>query len=103
MRQLVPAGAAQTDDRGEYRVWGLNPGEYYVSAIARNPRRPGRPRVRGAGGTGRARRLSSRGGVARSRPPTGPDDLAQEAYAPTYFPGVSSAGRGARGDDRSGG
>lgn len=32
-RQLVAAGTAQTDDRGEYRVWGLNPGEYYISAI----------------------------------------------------------------------
>ena len=35
-RQLVPAGAAQSDDRGEYRVWSLNPGEYYVTAIAPN-------------------------------------------------------------------
>src|SRR5262245_34093719 len=35
-RQLVPAGTAQTDDRGEYRVWGLNPGDYYVSAVIRN-------------------------------------------------------------------
>jgi carboxypeptidase family protein len=34
-RQLVPAGTAQTDDQGAYRVWGLNPGEYYVSAQAR--------------------------------------------------------------------
>jgi len=35
-RQLVPAGTAQTDDQGAFRVWGLNPGEYYVSAISRN-------------------------------------------------------------------
>jgi protocatechuate 3,4-dioxygenase beta subunit len=35
-RQLVAAGAAQTDDRGQYRVWGLNPGEYYISAVAPN-------------------------------------------------------------------
>jgi hypothetical protein len=47
-RRLTPAGQAQTDDRGVYRVWGLNPGDYYVSAVARNegpvdaefPRRP---------------------------------------------------------------
>ena len=25
-RQLVPAGNGQTDDRGQYRIWGLNPG-----------------------------------------------------------------------------
>ena len=35
-RRLMPVGADQTDDRGQYRVWGLNPGEYYVSAIGRN-------------------------------------------------------------------
>src|SRR6185503_575740 len=35
-RQLVPAGTAQTDDEGTFRVWGLNPGDYYVSAITRN-------------------------------------------------------------------
>ena len=35
-RQLMPAGNGQTDDRGQYRVWGLNPGEYYVSAAAPN-------------------------------------------------------------------
>ena len=33
-RQLVPAGLGQSDDRGEYRIWGLNPGEYFVSAVA---------------------------------------------------------------------
>src|SRR5262245_34795627 len=35
-RQLLPAGNAQTDDQGAFRVWGLNPGEYYVSAVSRN-------------------------------------------------------------------
>ena len=35
-RRLTPAGTAQTDDKGQYRVWGLMPGDYYVSASARN-------------------------------------------------------------------
>jgi hypothetical protein len=35
-RRLMPAGNGQTDDRGEYRVWGLNPGDYYVSAVMPN-------------------------------------------------------------------
>ena len=35
-RRLVPAGGAQTDDRGQYRVWGLNPGDYFVSAVMPN-------------------------------------------------------------------
>src|SRR4029077_16316401 len=42
-RRLVPAGQAQTDDRGIYRVWGLNPGDYYVSAVARNEGGRGAP------------------------------------------------------------
>src|SRR5206468_5450232 len=33
-RQLSPAGGDQTDDRGQYRVFGLPPGDYYVSATA---------------------------------------------------------------------
>lgn len=35
-RALVAAGTANTDDRGIYRVFGLMPGEYIVSATARN-------------------------------------------------------------------
>src|SRR5919197_3501676 len=31
-RRLSPAGGDQSDDRGQYRVFGLPPGEYYVSA-----------------------------------------------------------------------
>ena len=35
-RTLQSAGQAQSDDRGFYRVWGLQPGEYLVSAVPRN-------------------------------------------------------------------
>ena len=35
-RQMVPAGNGQTDDSRAYRIWGLNPGETYVSAVAPN-------------------------------------------------------------------
>jgi len=35
-RQLVPAGGAQSDDQGSFRVWGLSPGEYYLNATAQN-------------------------------------------------------------------
>ena len=31
--QLVPVSLAQTDDRGQYRIFGLKPGEYYIQAI----------------------------------------------------------------------
>ena len=35
-RTLQSAGQDQTDDRGMYRIYGLQPGEYIVSAVPRN-------------------------------------------------------------------
>src|SRR6185503_1762361 len=51
-RRLTPAGNAQTDDKGQYRVWGLMPGDYYVSAVARSVGGRGGPFGRGGGGRG---------------------------------------------------
>jgi hypothetical protein len=87
-RQLVPAGNAQSDDQGSFRIWGLNPGEYYVSAVARNFNVG--PAGRGGPGGGRG---GTRPGFIT--PPAGsadtsPDGDLQKAYAPTYFPGVGS-------------
>jgi carboxypeptidase family protein len=96
-RRLTPAGNGQTDDRGQYRVWGLMPGEYYVNAIARNfnfggrggpfafgggPGGPG-----GFGGGGRAG-FGRVGGPMP--PPAAADDEESLSYAPTYYPGVPS-------------
>lgn len=93
-RQLIPVGAAITDDRGAYRVWGLNPGDYYVSAAARNfdvgPGRgfPGGP---GAGrGRGGPPRSANVGGTAPDPTPAS-ESPEQTGYAPTFFPGVESA------------
>jgi hypothetical protein len=96
-RQLMPAGGDQTDDRGQYRVFGLPPGDYYVSAtagglgqligrgiqqlaagIATNTGRGGRG---GPGGLG--------GGALAAFGAT--DDPEPTGYAPTYYPGVVSA------------
>lgn len=35
-RGVYPSGTATTDDLGQYRIAGLEPGEYYVSAVPRN-------------------------------------------------------------------
>jgi hypothetical protein len=83
-RQLVPAGSGQTDDRGQYRVWGLNPGDYYVSAAAPMLDREGPERGDQPGSTvnvtaGRSVFTNGRGS---------PGSL---SYAPTFFPGVVSA------------
>lgn len=32
-QELRPAGIAQTDDRGQYRIFGLKAGEYYIKAV----------------------------------------------------------------------
>jgi hypothetical protein len=75
-RRLVQAGNSQTDDRGQFRIWGLMPGEYYISGIARNV---------GFGRGGRGG-FAGRGGITLGA--SGEDE--NIAYAPTYFPGVES-------------
>ena len=156
-RRLTPAGAGQTDDKGQYRVWGLNPGDYYVSAVMPNlgnlldqlagrgggpggrggPGGQGGPRGQGPGGRGGAdltgdptqgggrggraggQELAAGAGAAAgirgligtviSDPGIGDalvaaglpnvatifgsaldDNTEPVAYAPTYYPGVSS-------------
>jgi hypothetical protein len=36
-RRLMPSNGTQSDDRGNFRIYGLPPGEYYVSAVFRSP------------------------------------------------------------------
>src|SRR3954468_19653148 len=91
-RRLTAAGNGQTDDKGQYRVWGLMPGDYYVNAIARGGG-PGGGQFFGgggpggfAGGGGRGGRFGGAGGGAAG----GGADQEQINYAPTYYPGVPS-------------
>ena len=98
-RRLTPAGAGQTDDKGQYRVWGLMPGDYYVNALTRQQ---GGGFGGGFGGGGRGGPGGAGGGRGGGRggPPGGPDgdaalggatdDQDQMNYAPTYYPGVTS-------------
>jgi hypothetical protein len=91
-KQLTTAGTDQSDDRGQYRVFGLPPGDYYVSATVGGLDGPLRPLLApGAGG----------GPGARGTPggPGGPgvdQAPASTGYAPTYYPGVVSAADAAR-------
>jgi hypothetical protein len=43
-RQLTPYGSGMTDDLGEYRIFGLEPGKYYLTASWRGPYRSPRTR-----------------------------------------------------------
>jgi Carboxypeptidase regulatory-like domain len=107
-RRLTPAGTAQTDDRGQYRVWGLLPGDYYVNALTRLPGFGGRafgpgaaPGGPGGGGRGGRGGPSGPGGdvgamvaaVAGGNVAAlfgGGDDQDAVNYAPTYYPSATS-------------
>ena len=99
-RRLVAAGTSTTDDQGAFRVWGLNPGEYYVDA---QQRAQGGGPLGGGFGRGPAAPAGARGGGGRGGPAApgviaaapgttaaASDDETQKAYAPTYFPGVTT-------------
>lgn len=88
-RQLQPVGGDQTDDRGQFRVFGLPPGDYYVSASAAGLEQLlGRGLQQLAG----AMVLGGRGGRGGPGAPFGaPAEAEPTGYAPTYFPGVVSA------------
>ncbi len=86
-RRLTPAGNGQTDDKGQYRVWGLTPGDYYVNAVARGGNFGGNfgGPFGGRGGGGRGP-----GGGGFPGAPGGAPEIEQVNYAPTYYPGVAS-------------
>jgi protocatechuate 3,4-dioxygenase beta subunit len=106
-RVLQNAGQAQTDDRGVYRVFGLQPGEYLVSATPRNvSSNPGGvaaeearlavaaalERAAAAGGApgnfsvavGQRVEAIAANRVADGQPESG------TGYAPVYYPGTTS-------------
>src|SRR6185503_13188646 len=84
-RSLTPAGNAQTDDKGQYRVWGLMPGDYYVNAIMRGGNFAGGFGGGFGGPFGPGGRGGGRGGAV-----PGSSEQDQVNYAPTYYPGVPS-------------
>jgi Carboxypeptidase regulatory-like domain len=76
-RRLQPTGrTAQTNDLGQFRIYGLSPGDYYVSATFRGgdmvAMEIAMSAVTGAGS----------GGPTGSNPNSG--------YSPTYFPGTAN-------------
>lgn len=69
-RRLVPSGSAQTDDLGAFRIYGLAPGDYFVSGSLRSQSM-----------------MMMAGSVATGN---------VEGYAPTYYPGTPNAGEAQR-------
>jgi hypothetical protein len=85
-RRLTPVGnrSAQTNDLGQFRIYGLAPGEYFVSATAATqggflelPTLPGDFDT-----------TVIRAGVAGPGPSA---SVPKSGYAPTYFPGTPNA------------
>jgi len=81
-RSLTPAGSAQTDDKGQYRVWGLMPGDYYVNAVMRGNFGGGFAGGFGGGGFAGPFGPGGRGG-GRGGPAPGSTEQEQINYAPT--------------------
>jgi protocatechuate 3,4-dioxygenase beta subunit len=76
-RRLVPSGrTAMTNDLGQFRIYGLPPGEYYVTASLRNMSSIVMDMLGGAGG------------------PTGSNQ--NTGYASTYYPGTPNPGEAQR-------
>jgi hypothetical protein len=101
-RTLQQSGNGQTDDRGIYRVYGLQPGEYIVSAVPRNAG-PGvdvgrlqaelaqvREQVAAAiTDATAARELAARAAMLQGQMPS--QEEISTGYAPVYYPGTVSA------------
>jgi hypothetical protein len=70
-RRMMPSGGGQTDDRGMFRMYGLAPGDYFVSAAVRAPQQ-------------------------MMMGPTSVATMPVEGYAPTYYPGTPNPAEATR-------
>ena len=73
LKTFQSAGSARTDDRGEYRLYWITPGRYYL---------------RGGSGPGPG---SGRGGAPEGA--SSPNEILNPVHAATYFPGVAEPDR----------
>ena len=88
-RTLAPAGTDSTNDLGEYRIYGLPPGQYYVNATytggnLRRLQAEARQNA-GRGRGGRRGEIFARGSLGNINP--------DETYVPTYYPGSTDPER----------
>jgi protocatechuate 3,4-dioxygenase beta subunit len=106
-RTLQQAGTGSTDDRGIYRIYGLQPGDYIVAATPRNVNvsssqvevlraevaaavAKARTDALAAADAAAARVLAERMAAARPMLPAA-DDEEVSGYAPVYYPGTTTA------------
>jgi len=113
-RTLQQAGQDTTDDRGMYRIYGLQPGDYIVSAVPRNvglgairetvlaevemllqqaqAQGMGRAGRGGAGALVGGRGEDLLGRAAQLQQMVADEEAQTVAYAPVYYPGTTMAG-----------
>jgi hypothetical protein len=95
--RVTGATRFNSDDRGVYRIYGLQPGEYIVGAMASVGQ--GEVQQRATAGYDEAVRLLA---SMQSRPAgatveaTPPPAVATVGYAPTYYPGTAMAASASR-------
>ena len=105
-RALVQSGNGSTDDRGIYRIYGLQPGDYVVGALARNTGGPEPDVLRGEIEAMRQRadalvRAGESAADVTSRIAmlqgmvTSLSDEAPTGYAPVYYPGTTTSAQAA--------
>ena len=102
-RTLQQGGTGSTDNRGIYRVYGLQPGEYVVAATPRNTSTTDEVRMRaeveamrtaaqnmGDARAAEARQLVERVQAMQAQVAAATADEPTTGYAPVYYPGTTS-------------
>lgn len=84
-RGMLNSAVYDTDDRGQYRIYGIPPGTYLVSAMVTAVNINQAARVTTAEEIRWALRAGSAGAAPPPAPPAGPT----VAYAPVFYPGTS--------------
>lgn len=79
-RRLTPAGSGTTDDRGEFRIYGLQPGTYYVAAMVNQP----------MAFSGSVTVVNGRAVMDALNIGESGAQQVSTGFAPTYYPGVTA-------------
>jgi hypothetical protein len=112
-RRLQNSGGAQTDDRGVYRIFNLQPGDYFLAATGNSSMLTQVERAQADRAALEAAVAAATRGGGPNRPSTVPVPIVQAntdgpaGYAPTYFPGTpmlasASTVRVGPGEERTG-
>jgi uncharacterized protein (DUF2141 family) len=89
-RTLTMVGSGTSDDRGVYRIYGLAPGSYLVSAQPRNL--PVGPNVAVMTNVNFGDGLVYVQTDSSGEPVAAPEDKPRTGYAPVYYPGTTDVG-----------